>query len=196
MKKFLYKIAELISLIFNAWFVAAFTFLILLLANRPQNLLSLLIIAVIFGTAIPIAGIYFLMREGLTNDIHMTKRETRKLPFIIAIVSYLIGAILLHLFNAPLIVTALMVCYFGNSIVMGLVTTKWKISIHASGITGPATVLAYSFGAVALPMFLLIIPVGWSRLKMEHHTIMQIVAGAVLTVITTWIQLVLIFTLG
>jgi len=72
---------------------------------------------------------------------------------------------------------------------MMLINLKWKISIHASGITGPATFLFYSFGMIAIPFFLLVLPVGWARLRLNAHTPAQVLAGATLTVAITWIQL-------
>jgi membrane-associated phospholipid phosphatase len=181
--------AEIISLTFNAPVVAAFTFLVLLASEKAPNFLGLVVITVTFGTIIPLGIIYFLSKHGVIPDFYASHRETRAVPFVGAISSYLAGAIVLFLAEAPPIVTALMLCYFGNSLVMMLVSLKWKISVHASGISGPATALVYALGVQALPVFVLLIPVGWARMKLKAHTLVQFLVGALLTIATTWIQL-------
>jgi membrane-associated phospholipid phosphatase len=78
---------------------------------------------------------------------------------------------------------------------MMLISIRWKISIHASGITGPVTVLTYSLGVVGLFLFGLTVPVGWARIRLGVHTLSQVVAGALLTIATTWLQLRIYLTL-
>jgi membrane-associated phospholipid phosphatase len=91
--------------------------------------------------------------------------------------------------KAPAMVTALMLCYAGNTLVMMLITRRWKISIHASGIAGPTTALIASLGIWASIFFVLLVPVGWARIKLKAHTPTQLLAGALVTVPLTWIQL-------
>lgn len=181
--------AEFISHTFSAPVIAALTFLTLLTSERAPNLLMLIVISLTFGTAVPLILLYYLSRKGIIPDIYASKRESRAIPFVGAMLSYLLGAIALLLGGAPSIITAVMLCYLGNSLIMMLISLKWKISIHASGITGPATALAYSLGIWALPFLGLVIPVGWARIKLKAHTLAQVTAGALLTIVTTWLQL-------
>lgn len=104
-------------------------------------------------------------------------------------VSYLLGSVALVILRAPVFVTSLMLCYLGNTLVMMTITFRWKISVHASGIAGPTTLLVQSLGLVFSLLSLLLIPVGWARIRLEAHTLNQFVAGALVTVITTWLQL-------
>lgn len=180
--------AELVSLVFSAPVVASLAFVVLLLSEKA-NFLVLVIIALTFGTLVPLALLLFLSRQGIIPDIYASQKESRAIPFAGAISSYLLGAILLLLARAPSMVTALMLCYFGNSSIMMLISRKWKISIHVSGITGPATALIYSLGVRAFPLLLLVVPVGWARIKLGAHSLEQVLAGALLTIATTWLQL-------
>ena len=82
-----------------------------------------------------------------------------------------------------------MACYFVNGLVLMIITLKWKISIHASGITGPFTALIYQLGSTMLPLLLLVIPVAWARVELKAHTIRQVTAGAILSSMLTWIQM-------
>lgn len=183
------NLAEAISLLLNAPIFAFVTFLLLLLSVRTPNFPSILITVLLFGTLLPLILVYILSRRGIIPDYYASERETRTIPFIAAALSYLLGAFILFTLNTPVIVVALMLCYGVNTFVMMLINFKWKISVHASGITGPATFLFYSFGLIALPFFLLVIPVGWARLRLRAHTPAQVLAGALLTIAITWFQL-------
>jgi len=183
------EVAGFISHTFNAPVVAALTFLTLLTSERAPNFLILTMIFLTFGTAVPLILLYCLSRKGIIPDLYASKGESRAIPFVGAMLSYLLGAIFLLLAEAPSIVTAVMLCYLGNSLIMMLITLKWKISIHASGIAGPTTALAYFLGMWALPFLGLVIPVGWARIKLKAHSLAQVTAGALLTIVVTSLQL-------
>jgi membrane-associated phospholipid phosphatase len=182
------RAATVVTHLFNPAVVAAFTFLLLL---QIDNNLSPLFVAVCltFGTFVPLAIIYLLSKRGLISDFFVSKKNERAKPFAGAILSYLAGSLTLCLFKAPPIITALMLCYGGNTLVMMLITRRWKISVHASGIAGPTTVLIESLGAWASVFFAFLVPVAWARLRLNAHTPTQILAGALVTVAATWVQL-------
>jgi membrane-associated phospholipid phosphatase len=157
-------------------------------SEKSWNYLALAI-GLIFGTVIPLAVVYALKQRGVIPDIYASRRESRLFPFMGAILSYLVGALGLRWIAAPSIVTALMLCYLGNSVILMVISCRWKISVHASGIAGPGTVLLFAVGAGALPFFILLLPVGWARIRLGAHTTGQVFVGALLTIGTTWIQL-------
>jgi membrane-associated phospholipid phosphatase len=181
--------AQLLSFIFNPPIVAAPTFLFLIAMEKPTNPLALELITVLFGTLIPLAIVFGLSRRRIIPDIWASERETRVIPFAGAVFSYLIGAAALVFAKSPTIITSLMLCYLGNTVVMMFITLRWKISVHASGIAGPSTALVYLLGATAAPLLLLAVPVGWARIKLGAHTILQVIGGASLTFLITWIQI-------
>ncbi len=183
------NLAEGISLLMNAPIFAFITFLLLLLSTKTPNFLAILTTVLLFGTIGPLILVYLLSRRGIIPDYYASERKTRTVPFFGAALSYLLGALLLSSLTAPVIITALMLCYGVNTFIMMMINLKWKISIHASGITGPATFLFYSFGLIAIPFFLLVLPVGWARLRLRAHTPAQVLAGALLTIAITWLQL-------
>lgn len=187
------RMASIFSLVFNPAIVSAFTFLILLYPENTQNALLLFGICVTFGTLAPLAVIYQLSERGLISDFYVTEREERAKPFAGAISSYLVGSLALLSLRAPTIVTGLMLCYAVNTLIMMLTTLRWKISVHASGIAGPTTTLMYGLGLWAAIFFALLLPVGWARIKLKAHTPAQVLAGALLTAVATWLQLRIYF---
>jgi membrane-associated phospholipid phosphatase len=182
-------LAEIVTHIFNPPVVAAPTFLYLILLERPANSLMLALIILFFATLLPLTMVVILSRQGIIPDIWASERESRVIPFTGAIISYLLGAAILVAARSPVPITSLMLCYVGNTLVMMLISLRWKISVHASGIAGPLTALVYLLGTIALPLLLLILLVGWARLKLKAHTIAQVATGALLTILTTWVQM-------
>jgi len=188
------RTASIVSHVFNPAIIAAFTFLTLLYAYNIASP-ALVGISLIFATFIPLGIIYLLSRLGLISDFFVSEKRERTKPFAGAIASYLAGSFALWSVGAPTIVTALMLCYAGNTLVLMLITRVWKISVHASGIAGPATALTMSLGAWASIFFALLVPVGWARIRLGAHTPTQMLAGALVTVVTTWVQLKVYFAI-
>lgn len=181
--------AELVSFAFNPPIVAAPAFLYLILLQKPVNSLTLAVISVMFGALVPMGIVYGLSKLRIIPDLWASQRETRVIPFTGATCSYLLGSAALMNERSPAIITALMLCYVGNTVIMMLISLRWKISVHASGIAGPVTALVYALGVAALPLLFLVLPVGWARIRLRAHTLTQVAAGALLTILATWIQM-------
>lgn len=181
--------AEIISAVFNAPFVSLYAFVAWILYLSTPVAPTLLLIAAIFGTALPTGAILYMRNKGIIRDVYASERGTRFKPFLVALASYLIGTLLLLAVSAPRSVTALMACYLVNTGVMTIITLKWKISIHASGVAGPATFFVFVLGPALLLLLLVILPVGWARITLGAHTRNQVLAGFFLTIALTWIQL-------
>ena len=177
--------ASVITFAFSPAVLSAITFATLL---YPHIISSLFVICLSFATFLPLMMIYGLSKLGLISDFFVSEREQRTTPLLGAIVSYLVGGLVLWALKAPGVVTALMFCYVGNTLVMLLITRRWKVSVHASGLAGPATVLILTLGMWAGIFFALLLPVGWARVRLRAHTPTQVVVGALVTVIATWIQ--------
>jgi hypothetical protein len=124
------RIAGVISFAFNPPIVAAPAFLYLILLQSPANSATLAIISVTFGTLITLSIVYALSKLRVIPDLWASQRGTRAIPLTGAVFSYLLGSAALMLENCPPIITALMLCYVGNTFVMMLISLKWKISVH------------------------------------------------------------------
>jgi len=108
------------------------------------------------------------------------------------IIFYVVGVIVLFATGAPPLTSALMVCYLNNTLIVLLFSLFWKISIHAMGISGPATALIYLFGWPGLLFSLLVPLVVWSRLHLKRHTPSQLIIGTILGYLLTALQLYLL----
>jgi membrane-associated phospholipid phosphatase len=185
------RIASGVSALLNAPLLTLFTFIPIIIISGTRNTLHLIGITSFFGCFFPLLGVFVMLKKKIIKDFYATDRETRIKPFMWSIFSYLLGFCFLYYYKAPIAVTALMACYVVNGIVLFAITLKWKISIHASGITSPITALIYILGRSMLPFLLLVLPVAWARLELKAHNKLQVTAGAIISSLLTWIQMFL-----
>jgi hypothetical protein len=178
------KTASIISFIFNPAVTAAFTFLILLYPLQSiRTFLLLMATCVAFGTMIPLVMMIQLTKRGLISDFNVSLRQERARPFVGAAISYLAGSGILWLLRAPTIIVALMLCYAGNTLIMLLITLRWKISVHARLIA--ATLLS---SLLVTPLIALLDALAGMFMELvdvpDDNLTMPIVAGAVMSLAT------------
>ncbi len=177
------------SVALNAPFVAGYALAILFIFGRYGNRLPYFLIALFFATVIPVLSLYLFAKSGMTSGIDVPDRRSRPIPFAMAISSYSAGSAILMAMHSPVQITSFMLCYLVNTIFMALISLRWKISIHATGIAGPAVILLYAMGAAALPFILLAIPVAWARISLKAHTPAQVAAAFIVTPAITYVQM-------
>ncbi|HIH87766.1 TPA: hypothetical protein HA344_00980 [Candidatus Bathyarchaeota archaeon] len=184
-----HKLASRLSAALNAPLITVITFIPLILLYGAESAALLIGITSFFGCILPLAMVYVLLKLDLIKDFYAQDKDTRFIPFLWTTLFYLFGVLSLIIVSAPAAVTALMACYFVNGMVLMAITLKWKISIHASGVTGPFTALIYLLGGVMFPLLLVVIPVAWARVELKAHTVMQVAVGAILSGLLTWWQM-------
>ena len=107
-------------------------------------------------------------------------RENRKTIYLIGIllaVSYTSAS---HLFSAPSPVPMISVSVPVAGAVFAGLNLRMKISVHTGVMSGAATILT-GLEPIAGLSFLLVPLVGWSRIKLDRHEPLQVLAGAVIT---------------
>lgn len=167
--------------------VVAFPLLVFL---TPQNSdrAVIVVVSVLFGAVLPFLYLLLLLRRQRVTRLDVPVREQRTIPYLVTVVIYFAGSVLLYVLGASVIVYALMLCYATNTLVISAINTRWKISAHAMGASGPLTALAVTFGWLVLPFFLIVPIVAWARVELKAHTRAQVVAGAFLGIILTAVQ--------
>jgi membrane-associated phospholipid phosphatase len=98
--------------------------------------------------------------------------------------TYLIGS-LIFFYGKSTTMYAISLSYVFVTLGVTLINLKWKISVHAAGISGPSTALVCVFGLAALPVVALIVLVVWARIKLKAHTPWQSIAGAIVGILIT-----------
>ena len=183
------KLAEYVSAVMNAPLITLLTFIPLVYRFGEGATTQLLALTSFFGCFLPLILVVFMLKRGIISDFYANDRNERFIPFMATIFSYTMGTVALIAVRAPEQITALMACSIVNGVVLLIITMKWKISIHASGIASPVTALVYLLGTRLLPLFLLFLPVAWARVELKAHDKKQVTAGAVISTVLTWLQM-------
>lgn len=194
------KIAERISTFTNPPIICIPLFLIicLTLSFAPgvfdvSKFAVLEAISLVFASLLPMAIILFWAKK-LNTDKDISNRSDRYMPLIVGIISYFIGFLICLIFNLDNFLTCLLLCYSINTGVVLLFTTKWKISVHTTGLSGPVAALILLLGPVGA-LFGLIYPVLiWSRVLLKKHTMSQAISGGVQGFFLTVLEMYLFMT--
>lgn len=143
--------------------------------------ISSLLIAII-----PVAFILIRLHSGRILDHNLFIARERYKPFIISIACTVVAFIVLKLMSAPEFIIAVTLSAIGVLLIAMLLIPKCKISIHCSSIAGIAIILTFVLGAWAWSIVILVPIVGWSRVKIEQHTVPQVVLGGMVGAGVTW----------
>jgi membrane-associated phospholipid phosphatase len=180
-------VARIFSTVCNPFLTSLALFVILAGArsNGATDFWVLLFNSAFFTSIAPMLFIFYLYATDRISDLDMSIRAERERVFIAFVVFYALGALDMWLIHAPAIMTASMAAYALSSLIVQWITRYWKISTHALGITAPLVALTVLFGLRPAPFYILIPLVGWSRVYLGAHTLLQVIAGTLLAIATT-----------
>lgn len=184
------KIHQLISIVFQPLLMPTFGVLILMFSNLsfyyPQQWKWFALGGTfIFTTLIPLVPMLIMYGRGRIQDLFISKREDRTLPYMFALISYIFWNFFLwNVLKLPFFVVMMGAASTLSIIVIMFINLKWKISAHMAGIGGLAGAV-FSYCAVMgvnptwllISLFIVSGLVALSRLELKAHTPGQIIAG-------------------
>ena len=187
------RIAQIISFFAQAPFISIPVFILLCMqADTVSDIVLFSAISIFFATLVPTVVVMIIAKRTGNEDVDIVRREDRMVPLAIGTLSYLLGTVVLYAMDSPRIVWVAMLCYCINTVVIMLITTKWKISIHATGCVGPSMALAYVFGWQGGLLIIILPVVVYCRYVLRKHTPAQLAAGALLGFTLTGILFILL----
>lgn len=179
------RLADKISTITNPPIITIPLFLVICVVLSFENgafdfnkFIVLEMISLVFASILPMAIIVFWAKK-LNTDKDISNRQDRFIPLVIGIVSYFIGVLVSLALHADNFLTLLLLCYAVNTGVVLLITVKWKISVHTTGLSGPVAALILLLGPIGAVFGILYPIVIWSRVLLKKHTLSQAICGGV-----------------
>ena len=179
------KIAKTISTITNPPIVCIPLFMIICLVLSFENglfnfnkFIVLELISLVFASILPMAIIVYWAKK-LNTDGDISNRQDSFVPLVVGIISYFIGFIVSLVLGVDNFLTALLLCYSINTGVVLLITFKWKISIHTTGLSGPVGALILLLGPIGAVFGIIYPMLIWSRVILNKHTLAQAITGGV-----------------
>jgi hypothetical protein len=186
--------AQFISEFFSPLLVPLMAFMGILSGIPPETVAPIVKLlyfglAGLFSSGLIALYVYYLKHKRVIESTELLVREQRISPLTFAVLSYSFGYLCLHLCQAPPLMKGLMFCYATNSLLLLLITRSWKISMHMAAITASIVALTYVYGYQMVPFYLLIPIVGVARMTMQRQNVLQVIAGGLLGLVMTTLQL-------
>jgi len=147
--------------------------------------LSILLCFLLFSL-FPFLPVLYYYKKNVV-DLYISKREARTPFFVFAIFSYASAGVLFFATGTKIILLLALGYTLVTTILM-VINLFWKVSIHCAGVTGPIFALIFVFGPNVLPLSLIIVLLGWSRIKLKNHTFLQTVVGTLTSLVVGLIE--------
>ena len=144
-------------------------------------------VSALFGVLILCIGPFLPVAYSVKTrrtDLDISERRKRGSFYAISVIAYAMG-ILFFWTTENKIMFVLSVAYLCVGFALMLVTFAWKISAHTAATAGMATALSLVLGVWMLPAYGLALLTIWARLRLGAHTVLQALAGAVLSIVIT-----------
>ena len=158
---------------------------------RSSNRSSALGFASLFVLSICVAPMLFVaykVRNGKISDMHMRESNERYIPYSIAIVAGIAtGIVYLHYDAGPVLLMVVLVSIVELTIML-VATFYMKVSLHAMAMSSiiSATALLFGFAPALLFMPVLLLVV-LARLVLRRHTMLQVMVGVLIGVLTPFL---------
>jgi hypothetical protein len=149
----------------------------------------------LMGVVAPTAFIVHEYRRGRITDLHMNVRAERVRPLAVAVTTNVLAVAALWAGEAPALLTGLAAVQLAQTVLLFVVTLRWKMSAHCVGMTGLAMLCWWLFGAAAVPVLILVPVMAWARVILDRHTVAQTAAGT-LTGVALWLPVLAALPLG
>jgi len=165
-------------------------------------------IAAVFLGVVPLAHVVWLRQRGRVASLEIRQRRERTEPFLVGLVSTC--AAFLVVVSTDLagrrLVAILLGCHAVNTLLLFVITLRWKISVHGSAMAGAVSTLVYVVlhvpgGFFGRPLVdggvlgtggLLAILLLWARVQSRAHTLSQAVAGTALGLVAPYGELYIV----
>lgn len=177
------KVAKLTSIVVNPFLVNATLLLIISLksADSTAEGVKWFLISVAISIVPVFIIVLYLARHNSVDSLFINIRTQRDKVYIFSSVLMGTACAILFFLKAPVMLVALFVAGFVTGLAFACVNRWWKISIHVASIAAVVTTLVIVYGSVAAWTISLVPLVAWGRVKMEHHTLAQVLTGGLLS---------------
>lgn len=174
--------ARVISNVFLPPFVLCFSFIKTVLAREttPSSIPVFIIAGCLLLVVLPIAFFIGLMKLDKVSDQDAMERTERTLPYLFGIILMVTGLGFLLYQHAAVPVVQNWISIFLSIVFVLLINLRWKISAHLCSFTVAFCSLGAGVDARWFGVLLLAPVLGWSRILLKSHTVMQVVAGILL----------------
>lgn len=133
--------------------------------------------------AVPTAFYFIRMSQGKYSNSDIAIRQERYELYFFNTAFLLIMILILRYFTVPRPFVALLCSLFTLLVACMTINFFWKISVHSLAAAMAATIAVVFIHKVWPICIALLVLLGWARIRTHNHTLMQVLAGYLLSII-------------
>ena len=183
------KITLWISYISEPFLTSSLAFGLVLFKLDVSNIEKITwgLLALFFGALPPVLVFLYEKKIGKIKDWMITNRLERRDVHL----AWIFGSVFLSLVYLQLSVPRLLIAFTLSILILSMVITLatflWKISVHIVGVTMLILILLLVYSSTYLFGVLLIALVAWARIYLGHHTLSQVTAASIITILVIYV---------
>lgn len=183
------RMAEIISYIFHPLLVVVPTLVIAMVSLGST--LGQAIFWTVLSIAIvnlPMALLLFWgVRSGKYSDASVSIREQRTSIYAVGGTCLVILLAVLIIGKAPVVIIACLVSAVIATALGYWINRYTKLSLHSAAMAGCTAVLLWTAPLIGVVMAIFAPLVGWARIRLKHHTPVQILIGWMVSMICVFV---------
>lgn len=183
------RIAEIISYVFHPLLVVIPTLVIAMV--RLGSTLGQAIFWTILSIAIVNLPMALLLlwgvRSGKYTDASVSVREQRTSIYAVGGTCLVILLVVLIIGKAPVVIIACLISAVIATALGYWVNHYTKLSLHSAAMAGCTAVFLWTAPLIGVIMAVFAPLVGWSRIRLKHHTPVQILIGWMVSMICVFV---------
>jgi len=187
------RFAELVSYIFHPLLIVIPTLVIAMV--RLGSTFWEAVFWTVLSVAIvnlPMALLLFWgVRSGKYSDASVSIREQRTSIYAVGGTCLVILLAVLIIGKAPVVIIACLISAVIATALGYWINRYTKLSLHSAAMAGCTAVLLWTAPLIGVIMAVFAPLVGWSRIRLKHHTPMQILIGWMVSMICVFVVFLL-----
>lgn len=183
------RIAELVSYIFHPLLIVVPTLVIAMvqLGSTVWEAIFWTVLSVAIVN-LPMALLLFWgVRSGKYSDASVSIREQRTSIYAVGSTCLVILLAVLIIGKAPVVIIACLVSAVIATALGYWINRYTKLSLHSAAMAGCTAVLLWTAPLIGVVMAIFAPLVGWGRIRLKHHTPVQILIGWTVSMICVFV---------
>ncbi len=183
------RIAELISYLFHPLLVVIPTLVIAMtrLGSTVGEAIFWTILAIAIVNLPMALLLYWGVRSGKYTDASVSIREQRTSIYAVGGTCLVILLAVLIIGEAPVVIIACLISAVIATALGFWINRYTKLSLHSAAMAGCTAVLLWTAPLIGVIMAIFAPLVGWARIRLKHHTPVQILIGWMLSMICVFV---------
>lgn len=183
------RIAEIISYVFHPLLVVIPTLVIAMvrLGSTLGQAIFWTVLSIVIVNLPMALLLLWGVRSGKYTDASVSVREQRTSIYAVGGTCLVILLAVLIIGKAPVVIIACLISAVIATVLGYWVNRYTKLSLHSAAMAGCTAVLLWTAPLIGVIMAIFAPLVGWARIRLKHHTPVQILIGWIVSMVCVFV---------